>query len=411
MSHQSTEYASIPSRHGADLVAGRRIGGMLRWMTRGNPEPSRQRWQALGQALNRGDPAMDRLLAWMQDYGMRESRRLFQQALDHGIDSLPDAPAPLRAFFEEVETLPDWVDTDLLERGAEASHLTGLTGMRVLRDAALMAGYQASAINKTLVLTGSLSRGPQRRLAETTRWWIDCTGSAGMTRFGAGFKSTLHVRLVHALIRQRVERMPEWDADTWGLPVNQTDMAATQLGFSVIFLLGSRALGVPLTPGDGRALMHLWRYIGWLMGVDECWLPETENEGRTLLYQILLSQAPPDESSRELGRALMDEPLQRPYRNLGWLRGRYERARHLSIARFFLDRQGMRDLGLPVRTVPWYPAIAAPLNLARHGGSRAVPGGRKRLMSNGRATQEGYLRTLFGETEIPGSYASITAPG
>lgn len=399
MSRHDSEDATIPSRHGIDPVAGRRIGRTLRWMTRGNPEPSQQRWQALGQALNRGDPPMDRLLTWMQDYGMREARVLFQQALEHGMDDMLDAPAPLHDFFRSVETPPDWVDFDLLEQGVEASHLTGLTGMRALRDAALMAGYQASAINKTLVLTGTLSRGPQRRLAETIRWWIDCTAQGGMARFGAGFKSTLQVRLVHALVRQRVQQMPEWDAGAWGLPVNQTDMAATQLGFSVVFLLASRALGVALTAADGHALMHLWRYIGWLMGVDECWLPETENEGRTLLYQILVSQVPPDQSSYELGRALMDEPLQRHYPNFGWLRGRYERARHLSIARLFLDSRGMRDLGLPASTLPWYPAIAAPLNLARHGGHALLPGGRRRLVRNGRAEQVGYLRILFGDND------------
>ena len=397
MTQQPLHTSDFPRRHGADVETGRRLGRMLRWLTRGDPEPDADQWQAMGAALLEGDPPMDRLVAWMTDYGMAEGRALFQQALDHGIDGVAGAPAPLREFFAGVESRPAWVDDALLQRGAQACHLGGLMGMRGLRDAALMGGYQAAAINKTLVLTGSLERGPQRRLAETTKWWMDCTALGGMARFGDGFKSTLHVRLIHAVIRRRVAAMPEWDEAEWGLPVNQLDMAATHLGFSVIFLLAGRALGIPYTPADGHAVMHLWRYIDWLMGVQSCWLPTTEQAGRRLLYQILLSQAPPDASSRALGSALMHEPLQRHYPAFGWVRGRYERARHLSIARLFLDRQGMRDLGLPDTVLPWYPAVAAPLNLAGHVGARLLPGGRARRIRAGRQAQVDYMKILFGE--------------
>lgn len=387
----------IPTRHGADIARSRAIARPVRWMLRGDPEPGPQRWDALGRALMAGDPPMDRLVDWLYQYGTREGRALFQRAVDHGIDAVPDAPAPLRAFFEHVEPRPAWVDDELLRQGAAATQRTGLTGMRVLRDLALMLGYQAAAINKTLVATGSLERGPQRRLAETTKWWLDCTATGGMDRFGEGFRNTLHVRLIHGLIRRQVQRQPDWRNDQWGLPVNQTDMAATQLGFSVIFLLGSRFLGVPLTRAEGQAVMHLWRYIGWLMGVDPRWLPETEQEGRVLLYQILLSQAPPDESSRQLGRALMDEPFDRHYPNLHQLRGHFERARHTSITRLFVSGQGMRDLGLPAWMPPWYPALSLPLNLAHQTQARLRPGGADRLATTGRRAQIDYLKVLFGD--------------
>ncbi|MDN5938895.1 MAG: DUF2236 domain-containing protein, partial [Salinisphaera sp.] len=318
-----------------------------------------------------------------------------------GVDPGRGAPAraPLRAFFEQVEQRPEWLDEDLLAQGAAACHRSGLSGMRGLRDAALMAGYQASAINKTLVLTGSLARGAQRRVAETTKWWIDVTGFGGMDRFGPGFKATLQVRLLHATIRHRLAHSRQWHCDEWGLPVNQTDMAATQLGFSVVFLLASRALGVPLSAAEGRAVMHLWRYIGWLMGVAPHWLADTENQGRILLYHNLLAQAPPDESSKQLGRALMDEPLLRHYPNLAWLRGRFERARHLSICRLFMDRQSMRDLGLPASTLPWYPAAATPANFALQSAGCLLPGGRRLLQQRGRRAQVDYLEILFGQTQ------------
>lgn len=394
----------FPARYGSDLPRGRRIGRTLRWMIRGrDPEPTPAQWQAIGQALWRGDAVADDLVAAIRTPGSgadaRTLRTQFEHALEHGIQAVPEAPPALRAFFAQAEARPAWLDDDLLARGTQACHLAGLLGMQVLRDAGLMAGYQASAINRTLVLTGALSGGAQRRLAETSKWWVDVTADGGMARFAPGFKSTLRVRFIHAMVRHRVSGLPEWDAATYGLPVNQADMLATYLGFSVVYLLAQRLVGVRLTREEGRAAMHLWKYIGWLMGVEEGLLLDDEMDGRAALYHLLISQAPPDESSRQLGRALMDEPLTRHYARWPTLQGRWERAKHLSICKYFLGREGMRNLGLPVNTLPWYPIVRLPFVALGYHAVRLVPGGRDWLARRGRLRQEGYLRVMFGHDQ------------
>lgn len=395
----------IPGRHGADLAHARRTGRAIRSVLRGRVEPDAAEWQAIGESLLRGDAAMDRLVGWMVDEGLSRSKPLFDRLARDGLAAVPDAPPPLREFFAAVETTPAWVDQARLTEGARVSGIAGRTGMDVLRDLGLLAGYQASAINRTLVLTGALEKGAQRRVAETTKWWIDCTRPGGMARGAPGWVGTLQVRLVHALVRRHVARDPAWDAAWYGLPVNQGDMHATYLAFSVIYLLGQRALGVPLTRTEGADLMHLWRYIAWLMGVEDRWLHDSEAAGRRALYHNLLSQAPPDESSRLLGRALKDEPLQRHYANLAWLRGRWNRAKHLSIARTFVGRDGMRALGLPSAVLPWYPLLTVPPRLVWHGLLRALPGGREYLIRRGLAAQRDYLPVLFG-----GARPEIGAP-
>src|SRR5258708_15917277 len=45
-------------------------------------------------------------------------RAMLDQALAHGIESVPDAPASKVTLFEEFEKDPPWVDHDLVERGA-----------------------------------------------------------------------------------------------------------------------------------------------------------------------------------------------------------------------------------------------------------------------------------------------------
>ncbi|QHS10448.1 oxygenase MpaB family protein [Sinimarinibacterium sp. NLF-5-8] len=387
----------IPRRHGADVERGRRMARALKPLIKGDPEPTAQQWQAIGESLNHGDPAMDALVAWMVTHGMGPARRLFDQAVVQGIASIDDPPQPLRQFFEQVENTPAWVDQKRLAAGARACGISGLTGLRALRDLGLMAGYQASAINRTLVLTGTLKKGAQRRVAETTKWWLDATRPGGMARGAPGWNSTLQVRLIHALVRRALSADARWDSREYGLPINQCDMHATWLAFSVIFLFGQRLLGVPLSAREGRDVMHLWKYIGWLMGVEARWLVDSEQQGRVALYQNLLAQAPPDDSSRELGRALMEEPLYRQYKNLGWLRGRWNRALHLSIERTFLGKSGMRALGLPDGVLPWYPLISFAPRISWHMANRVLPGGRARLERQGQRQQQAYLRVLFGQ--------------
>ncbi len=390
---------NIPSRHGIDPQEAQRISAPTLWFIKdkARAKPTAQQWQRIGEALYEGDEPADALVNWMFEYGMKDARALFEHVLAKGLEACPDAPAPLRAFFEYVENPPAWLDRERVERGVAASYLSGLTGFRVLRDAGLMAGYQAGAINKTLVITGTLEKGAARRIAETTKWRMDCSAAHGLDRFNDGFKNTIRVRMIHAMVRRHVSNNPQWKADMWGLPINQIDMQATYLGFSAVFLVGQRVMGTYLTQQESEDVMHQWRYIGWLMGVNEEWLCDSEQAGRIALYQNLLSQAPADESSKQLGRALMDEPLARQYPRWRWLTGQWNKAVHLSMCRLFIGKKGMKSLGLPTWVLPWYPLVFAPLNLAWCIINRALPGGRQRLIEQGRRAQWAQVDIMFGQ--------------
>ena len=108
----------IPSRHGAAREQARSLLGILRLAASGDPEPDAARWRAMGESLMRGDPPADRLVEWMFAGDMKLTRPLFERALERGIKAVPDAPAPLREFFERVERRPHWVDMALVEEGA-----------------------------------------------------------------------------------------------------------------------------------------------------------------------------------------------------------------------------------------------------------------------------------------------------
>lgn len=390
---QALPEPGIPTRHGRQIERARRIGKRFSRVL-GFGEPNADEWRYLGQALVRGDEPMDRLVAWMMTGSIGEGRALFEKALERGIETIPDAPAPLREFFARYDRAPDWVDTSVLEHGARVGRACGNIGAYVLRDGALMGGYQAPGFNRVLVMTGALNKGPAKRLAETSEWWLACTEPGALSRFGDGFKITMRVRLIHALVRRHVAATADWDVAEDGIPLNQLDMAATQLAFGPAFLIGARAMGMILTRTDGRAIMHLIRYAGYIMGIEEGLLPETEKEGCKLLYHMLLSVVgQPDEDGRTLATALADEPLGRSYRRFQSLRRRFERERNLSVNVFFLGVPGMRNLGLPRRYIPWYPLLSMPYHAARSVAARIAP---EHFARTGRIAQRKWVRTLTG---------------
>ena len=351
----------------------RALAARLRRTIPGDPEPSPAEWQALGEAHWRADPLADAVVEWMQGLGMDRAWPRVELGLAQGEAALGPSEQALRDYLRVTSAAPAWLDDARVQRGAQVLQSTGMHGMMVLRDAGLMAGYQASAINQTLVQTGALHNGAHKRVSETAAWWLDCTADGGMARGAPGHRQTLRVRLVHALVRHRLRHSPQWDADWLGLPINQVDMQATYLAFSAVQLLGLRMTGMLIGQTDADAVMHLWRHIGWLMGVEEGLMCDDEASGRVLLYRNIIGQAPPDHTSAALARALMDEPLGRPYPWAQALRGRIDRERHLSLVRWFVGAQGMRDLGLPPRA-PWYPLmLMAPTALGSMA-LRVVPG-------------------------------------
>src|SRR5690606_24932921 len=193
----------------------------------------------------------------------------------------------------------------------------------------------------------ALEKGSNKRFAETMQWALDVIAEGGLEPLGVGYRSTLRVRLIHSFVRRHVSAMPDWRADEWGLPVNQTDMAATLVGALVAPAVGAMGMGVVLAPSEYQAVAHLTRYVGWLIGVEDQWLPTDFRDSIRVLAHTLSALAAPDESSRQLAAPMADDPLGWHYDTLTGLRRRLARAQHLSITSAFLGRRVVRSLGLP----------------------------------------------------------------
>ncbi|WP_336791309.1 oxygenase MpaB family protein [Gordonia malaquae] len=370
--------------------------------------PDEAQFRRYGEALNEGDPLMDDLVDWMVAVGVKTIRPKFELALERGIAHVDDAPQELRDFFAVVEDTPSWVDHDALRTAGLAMNSSGVDGLYIARDVSLVGGYTFSGFNQTLLRTGALEKGSNTRFAETSQWAIDVISAGGLDRFGAGYRSTLRVRLIHSLVRRHVVAMEDWDSDLNGLPINQTDMAATIVGSLVAPALGGLGIGLFHTPAEYAAIAHLTRYVGWLMGISDEFLPTDFSGAVRLLHHTSAALAVPDGTSKQLARPMADDPLTWNYPRMQAARRRIARSQHLSISTFFLGRGAMRTLGLPTNTLPWYPLVKIPVNLVESA-LRLLPGGRERSAARGVRAQQRFLSVMEAAPVTIGATTHLAA--
>ena len=226
-----------------------------------------------------------------------------------------DAPDSVRALAAALVRVPMWVDWERIERAGRLLFRAGPLGGLVLGAGSLVAGYCAPAGNKPLVLTGALTGTRTAfRLAETGRFVVAVCEPSGLRRHGAGLAAATRVRLMHARVRWLVQRSGRWDEAAWGAPINQHDMVATHLLFSMRFVDGLRRLGLGIDEELCADWLHLWRLVSHRMGVVDDLLPTTEHEAQRLTDLIHLTQAPPDDDARRLVASLLSPQSGRPQR-------------------------------------------------------------------------------------------------
>jgi hypothetical protein len=339
------------------------------------------------------DRRADDVVAWMAQQPKGQGRKLFEDALKTG----EAAPGPLKAFFDEVDAKPYWVDDERLERGAKAITRAGLLGLFPLGDMSLMGGYLASRATKSLVGTGEIEYKATRRLVETATWWIDVTTPGALKHGEQGYASALRIRLVHAHVRAAMNRRDDWDYDAWDRPVNQVQTAGTLLLFSLVYVFGTQLLGLRYSARERGDILHLWRYIGWLMGVDDELLPAGEEDAWRLLWLLAATEFIPDDDSKRLAKALIEAngAVGEGRGAVGKVLSHVSVAVHSSISRLVLGKTNADFLGLPNDPVAQAAIVAvAGVNFAAETVRRFIPGATALQERIGEAGRRRYVRRL-----------------
>jgi hypothetical protein len=336
-----------------------------------------------------------------------EGRRMLDQALRDGVDAVPDAPESMRRLFAESERDPDWLDPDRVEIGAKVFRRLGPAAFSFAGAGTLLA-YTENSIVKPLALTGAYAGDTAlNRFMETARFWIETTEPGGLDPGGAGRATAMRVRIMHVFLRRRLLKHPEWDLEAWGMPINQSEMTIPLLASSLMTGLALKPMGHRTSMREIDAMMHLWRYIGHIMGVQPRRFPQTVREGIQLSTMYMVKRA---HQAGDDGRELVESYPRAfaPRAGTPWrkrVRDEVNYRAQLGYTRFFLPGGFYRRYDMP-QPWPWalHPLVQFPVNFVA-----STLGRRSRRVGHALERYQRWRRERWWQNEMGDRQAAFQA--
>lgn len=274
-----------------------------------NYQPSPTLLAQLDEGYAIGDPLCD---AWLEDAQQlpKHGMPMFNQALHQGIYRVKDAPQSLKNLFAQIDEKPVWVDDGLLLLATKTLMRYPILQGLILQSVALMGGYSVPGLAAPLIATGALTKNTLPRVARTLAFIAAVTLPYGLKYANVGYQQAVHVRLVHGLVRLRLKNDATWDTARFGVPINQTDVIATNMTFSLLVVHGLMNFGCLLSEREQNSILHLWRYIGYLLGIQQHLMPVGINECNQWFHAYLATQQLDSKRAKPLAQALHELPLQ-----------------------------------------------------------------------------------------------------
>ena len=250
-----------------------------------------------------GDPEADEMLEDCSSLARAELYIFVQAGMDGDTDTLADAPASLREFFERLDSLPDWYhEIDPLP-GVRAFHRNSSLILGGMVGGVLVEGF-ATNISKSFFLSGRLRDQGVRRLKQNNRHMLEIFFPGGMDRMGDGFKLSVRIRLVHAHIRRLLRESGDWDGEAWGVPVSAAHLGFAISAFSARLLHHARRLGAQFSDEEEASFMQIWRRSGYVMSIPETILCKDEADALRTFEVGLMCEPPIGLESIAMANAL-----------------------------------------------------------------------------------------------------------
>lgn len=276
-----------------------------------------------------------------------EASREIENYIRNGVSENDDVPESVKRLFSQTQRKPDWLDEDKLKYGAELCMRSGLDALISLRDYCLIGGYDYAYLNKPLIATEALKKGAVKRLSETLDFWVNATRYNALDIHAKGYEFAIKTRLIHSYARLSIKKhYQNWDTENWGEPINSWDMMATYIGFSLVFLHSLQKLGNTFSAEEEQGIFHLWKYVGYLLGIPESLLPDDKKQATEYFYLWTSVQPPSDKDSILLAHSLLNESLENPILKFQFQR-RNLRYLHICCTWFLLDAEVCKRLQIP----------------------------------------------------------------
>ena len=173
-----------------------------------------------------------------------------------------------QGFLEQCYSVPAWVDFQQIQDAQRWFARIVPLHWLVLLCGSLVEGYAFDKIVHVLTQTERLNKDATRRVVETTQMLHRMLTPDGMQPGGCGHRTLMEVRLLHASMRTFIESSGRWQTSQGVRPINQQEMIGTIIAFDYLVVRGVERLGLVLSNRERQAVHHLWRYAGYLLGVD-----------------------------------------------------------------------------------------------------------------------------------------------
>ncbi len=258
--------------------------------------------QYLNNQRQRTDDAADELVKRLFASGRQTELYALFQLKDNELVQAKSSST--KEFLLARKPLPVWFDEKKLQRGQQVFETYAMEIMTLLGALALPYCYAGSPGNKALYLSEKMRKAPGKRLFDTAQFIISVSTPGGLTQSGTGHIHINKTRLIHAIARYYLQQ-GNWNA-AWGQPINQEDMAGTNLAFSYIILLGLQKSGFILTEIEKEDFLFLWRYIGYQLNLEQELLPDSFQQAATLARTIEKRNFKKSEESVGLAKELMN---------------------------------------------------------------------------------------------------------
>jgi len=269
-----------------------------------------------------GDPLMDAVVERFRVISVARGRRLLDQALEHGIDSLDDPPTELVNLFASLDNPPAWHDPRDWELGRRLwidCSLAGKVGMGIQDAIGTFVGAEVSSA------TGATKRfvnAPLVRNLETAKWFHDATKPGFVDRYSPEFKDTVRVRLMHSQVRLGLRR--SWGDEHFGVhgnPISTSTTMGAAVTFGLLPMLTDHNHGRRRSTAEMDTVMRYWSYIAYIFGVTPEIIPTTAQDGIMLADYMISTAGGPTDWTAQMTQAAADNLA-----GIGGVPGRLARA-------------------------------------------------------------------------------------
>lgn len=251
-----------------------------------------------------GDPEADNLVKYLFENKLeKEFYQVLGTPAEHLL-SFRGISEKLQSFISAKKQTPDWFDAEKIELGQQFYRKYASETMMLLGAMSLPYCYAASPGNKAIHLTEKMRKKPGKRLLETAQYVIQLMEPGSFEPGGIAHPYINKTRLVHAMVRYMLLIKTDWNMD-WGLPINQEDMAGTNLAFSFTIINGLEKQQFPVTQEQSQAFLHIWRYIGYQMDINEELLTDNMQDAAALELSIRKRHFKPSMEGQQLMQDLL----------------------------------------------------------------------------------------------------------